>query len=84
MGKMNLRETNPELYAALKEEQAKLRYDTLKVALMARICPYCQHVSEYLACGVHDRSVQKCRKCGEEIVFPAVYFRISMPALASR
>ena len=48
MPRPTLRESNPELYALMKKEQAKLREEVLPITMLARVCPNCLHMMEYL------------------------------------
>ena len=77
MQRQTLREINPELYAQMKQEQARLREEVLPVTLLARICPNCLHVLERLPRGVHGECILKCPVCKEETVFPTLFYRSS-------
>ena len=77
MPRINVRETNPERYARLKEEQEKLLQQYAIGIQMARLCPHCEHKLEILYRGAHGSARIKCNNCGEESVFPPVSFRFA-------
>ena len=75
MPRPTLRESNPELYALMKKEQAKLREEVLPITMLARVCPNCLHMMEYLPRGIHEEVMLKCPICKEELVYPTLYYR---------
>ena len=44
---------------------------------VARLCPYCGHRIEVLLRGQHGAKMSKCPRCGEEVFFPPISFRIA-------
>ena len=65
MAKFNAKENDPERYARVKEEQAKLQTRCKSELRLARLCPYCEH----------SWTSEKCPNCGEVVYFPPISFR---------
>ncbi len=76
MPKINIRETNPTLYAKVKCEQDKLRSECLAGLTVARLCPYCGHKITTIYKGEHGYATEKCANCGESVIFPPISFRL--------
>ena len=77
MPKVNVRETNPVLYAKVKSEQDKLREDCTARITVARLCPYCGHKITTIYKGNHGYATEKCVNCGENVIFPPISFRMA-------
>lgn len=75
MPKVNIRQTDPERYAAVRKEQRELRANYATRIRMARLCPYCGHKIEVLCSGSHAGSELRCPNCQEDVFFPACSFR---------
>ena len=75
MPKVNIRLSDPERYASVREEQMLLRSRYATHIRMARLCPYCGHKIEVLCSGSHAGSELKCPNCSEDVFFPACSFR---------
>ena len=40
-------------------------------------CPYCDHKTLVLYKGSHGAATAVCSRCGEEVFFPPVHFRLA-------
>ena len=72
MPKISLKDMDPELYARVKDVQARvaLKYDG--ASTVARVCPYCGLKLSILADGQHGAERRKCPDCGEILNLPPV------------
>lgn len=77
MPKVNIRESDPVRYAAVRAEQDAMRRQYRGGAILAKLCPYCTHRIEMIQSGAHGASFTKCPNCGEEVFFPPISFRIA-------
>lgn len=77
MARVNAQAYDPDRYEAVKREQDEIRNQCKGVMTIARLCPYCGHRVEHLARGSHGYSFTKCPKCGEEVAFPPISFRLA-------
>lgn len=77
MPKINIRESNPALFAQVKSEQDKLREECTASIKVARLCPYCGHKITTICKGNHGYATEKCVNCGEEVIFPPISFRVA-------
>lgn len=68
---------DPKRYAAVKKRQEELKEQCSGMLRVARICPYCNHRIDDIAKGDHGYTFVKCPNCGEEVVFPPIYFRMA-------
>ena len=75
MAKLNIKETDPQKYEAVKAEQDKLKRLCSYQMKIARLCPYCGHTVAYACKGSHAYTQEKCSNCGETITFPPISFR---------
>ena len=90
MAKFNAKENDPERYARVKEEQAKLqtrckselKEEQAKLQTrckselrLARLCPYCDYKLSIAIKGEHSWTSEKCPNCGEVVYFPPISFR---------
>ena len=75
MPRVNIQQSDPERYVAVKEEQRRLRRQYATHIRMARLCPFCGHKIEVLCSGSHAGSELKCPNCNEDVFFPACTFR---------
>lgn len=77
MTRTEVRQRNPERYAAVMEEQATLRRQYTPMITMARLCPLCETKLQILYRGQHGACRLKCSGCGEEVTFPPCSFRLA-------
>ena len=77
MQKIDQKSSNPGRYAIIKAEQDRLREKCSILMTISMNCPYCGHQVLRLYKGDHSYLNAKCSKCGEEICFPPVSFRIN-------
>lgn len=75
MAKFNAKENDPERYARVKEEQAKLQTRCKSELRLARLCPYCDYKLSIAIKGEHSWISEKCPNCGEVVYFPPISFR---------
>ena len=64
MAKFNAKENDPECYARVKEEQAKLQTRCKSELRLARLCPYCDYKLSIAIKGEHSWTSEKCPNCG--------------------
>ena len=72
MPKNNLRDMNPDLYARIKDAQARIAAEYNATSTVARVCPYCGLKLSLLADGQHGAERRKCPDCGEILNLPPV------------
>ena len=77
MGKFNIREADPVRYAKVKAEQEAVKMQCEGKLTLVRVCPYCKHKVSEVVKGNHGYAFTKCDKCGEDITFPPVSFRLA-------
>jgi len=75
LAKFNAKENDPERYARVKEEQAKLQTRCKSELRLARLCPYCDYKLSIAIKGEHSWTSEKCPNCGEVVYFPPISFR---------
>jgi len=75
MPRLDIQSQDPERYALVRAEQEELMRQYSSVYTLARLCPYCDHKVETLYRGHHAETRVKCSNCGQDVFFPAVYFR---------
>lgn len=77
MAKFNIREADPARYAKVRAEQNEIRLQCEGTITLVRICPYCKHKVSEVVKGTHGYTFAKCDRCGEDITFPPVSFRLA-------
>ena len=77
MAKVNVRETDPARYRMVKAEQDRLRREYGLTPKLIEPCPYCDHKTLVLYKGSHGAATAVCSRCGEEVFFPPVHFRLA-------
>ncbi len=75
MPRFNIKENDPERYAAVKAAQDAIKKRYSSGVMLAKICPYCAHRIEMIQSGSHGPSYLKCSNCGEDVIFPPISFR---------
>lgn len=76
MPRVNVRTQSPERYNQVRQEQERLIEQFACRTTLARLCPYCEHKVAVICRGSHGAMYVKCDKCGEDVFFPPVSFRI--------
>ena len=76
MSRINMKTLHPARYEKAREEQEKLKEQFSCCTTLARLCPYCDHKVAVICKGSHGAMFIKCTKCGEDVFFPPVSFRI--------
>lgn len=76
MSRINVRTQQPERYDQVRAEQRALIDQFACRTTLARLCPYCDHKVAVICRGSHGAMFVKCPKCGEDVFFPPVSFRI--------
>lgn len=78
MGKyVDVSTRDPEKFAAVEEQQRKLRAETRYMVKISRPCPYCDHPVIVMFPGQNGYLQAKCPNCGKEVIFPPIYFRLA-------
>ena len=74
---VDIRIRGPEKYAAVESQQQKLREETRYMVKISRPCPYCDHSVIVMFPGQNGYLQAKCPNCGQEVIFPPIYFRLA-------
>lgn len=77
MAKFNIKEVNPMLYEKVKAEQETIKKQCEGKLTLVRVCPYCKHKVSEVVKGNHGYTFGKCDRCGEDIIFPPISFRLA-------